>query len=128
MNQDGQRRTALQLIAMPDIGFERVAQRWPELAALPPFARDALQADALYAGYMDRQQRDIADACAEERLAIPSQTDFHAIPGLSMELRQKLARIAPQTIGHAARIEGMTPAAIACLIGVIRKGQRKPAA
>jgi tRNA uridine 5-carboxymethylaminomethyl modification enzyme len=121
VNQDGQKRNALQLIAMPDVGFERVAAHWAELSALPPHARDALEADALYAGYMDRQRRDIQQARAEEGLAIPVSLDFHAIPALSMELRLKLAKVQPRSIGHAGRIEGMTPAAIACLIGAIKK-------
>jgi tRNA uridine 5-carboxymethylaminomethyl modification enzyme len=127
VNQDGQKRNALQLIAMPDVGFARVAAHWPILAALPKQARDALEADALYAGYMDRQTREIAEARAEERLLIPATLDFNAIPALSMELRLKLAKVRPQSIGHASRIEGMTPAAIACLIGAIRK-QRSAAA
>ncbi len=121
VNQDGLRRTALQLMAMPDIGFDRVAEHWPELKALPQHARDALEADALYAGYADRQTREIAQARAEENLAIPQDMGFSDIPGLSIELRQKMQRVAPKSIGHAARIEGMTPAAVAVLIGAIKK-------
>jgi tRNA uridine 5-carboxymethylaminomethyl modification enzyme len=128
VNQDGLKRNALQLIAMPDVGFARVSAHWPELAALPQHAKDALEADALYAGYMDRQKRDIADARSEERLAVPATFDFDAIPALSMELRHKLAKVRPQSIGHASRIEGMTPAAIACLIGAIRKHRASEAA
>jgi tRNA uridine 5-carboxymethylaminomethyl modification enzyme len=128
VNQDGQKRTALQLIAMPEVGLERVAAHWPELKALPQHAKDALEADALYAGYMDRQQRDIVQARSDEALAIPPDLDFHAIPALSMELRLKLSRVRPKSIGHAARVEGVTPAAIACLIGAIRKHRRAHAA
>jgi tRNA uridine 5-carboxymethylaminomethyl modification enzyme len=128
VNQDGQKRTALQLISMPEVGFERVAAHWPELQALPQHAKDALEADSLYAGYMDRQHRDIEQARSEENLAIPMTLDFHAIPALSMELRLKLAKVAPKSIGHATRVEGMTPAAIACLIGAIKKHRRADAA
>jgi tRNA uridine 5-carboxymethylaminomethyl modification enzyme len=128
VNQDGQRRTALQLIAMTEVGLERVEQHWPELKALPQHAKDALQADALYAGYMDRQNRDIDQARTEEQLAIPQGLNFAMISGLSIELQQKLTRVAPQSIGHATRIEGMTPAAIACLIGAIRKQSQSAAA
>jgi tRNA uridine 5-carboxymethylaminomethyl modification enzyme len=128
VNQDGQRRSALQLIAMPDVGLERVADYWPELKALPQHAKEALEADALYAGYMDRQHRDIEQARSEENLAIPAGLDFHTIPALSMELRLKLSKVAPKSIGHAARVEGMTPAAIACLIGAIKKHRRADAA
>jgi tRNA uridine 5-carboxymethylaminomethyl modification enzyme len=121
VNQDGQRRSALQLIAMPEVGFERVATHWPELLALPQHAREALEADALYAGYMDRQHRDIVQARDEENLLIPASVDFDSMPGLSIELRQKLSRVRPKSIGHANRIEGMTPAAVAVLIGAIKK-------
>jgi tRNA uridine 5-carboxymethylaminomethyl modification enzyme len=121
VNQDGQRRTALQLIAMPEVGYERVEAHWPQLKDLPQHAKDALQADALYAGYMDRQTRDISQARDEENLAIPASLGFTGIPGLSTELQQKLTRVTPKSIGHASRIEGMTPAAIACLIGAIKK-------
>jgi tRNA uridine 5-carboxymethylaminomethyl modification enzyme len=121
VNQDGQKRAALQLISMPEVGLDRVADHWPELKALPQHAKDALEADSLYAGYMDRQHRDIEQARSEENLSIPAGLDFHAIPALSMELRLKLSKVAPKSIGHAARVEGMTPAAIACLIGAIKK-------
>ncbi len=128
VNQDGQRRTALQLIAMPEVGFDRVAAHWPELLALPQHAKEALEADALYAGYIDRQTRDITQARDEENLLIPSGLNFDAIPGLSIELRQKLSRVTPKSIGHAARIEGMTPAAVAVLIGAIKKHKMAAAA
>ena len=128
VNQDGQRRNALQLIAMPEVGFDRVAAQWPDLLALPQHAKDALEADALYAGYMDRQTRDITQARDEENLLIPQGLNFDAIPGLSIELRQKLSRVTPKSIGHAARIEGMTPAAVAVLIGAIKKHKTAAAA
>jgi tRNA uridine 5-carboxymethylaminomethyl modification enzyme len=128
VNQDGQKRSALQLIAMPEVGWEKVAAHWPELSGLPQHARDALEADALYSGYMDRQHKEVAQARSEENLAIPSDLDFHAIPALSMELRLKLSRVTPKSIGHATRIEGMTPAAVACLIGAIKKHRRSDAA
>jgi tRNA uridine 5-carboxymethylaminomethyl modification enzyme len=89
--------------------------------ALPQHAREALEADALYAGYMDRQHRDIVQARDEENLLIPASVDFDSMPGLSIELRQKLSRVRPKSIGHANRIEGMTPAAVAVLIGAIKK-------
>ncbi len=128
VNQDGQRRNALQLIAMPEVGYARVAAHWPELNDLPAHAKDALEADALYAGYMDRQTRDISQARDEENLLIPAGLDFNAIPGLSIELRQKLTRVTPKSIGHAARIEGMTPAAVAVVIGAIKKYRTAAAA
>ena len=128
VNQDGQQRNALQLMAMPEVGYARLALIWPALAALPKHAQEALQADSLYAGYMARQQREIEQARAEDVLAIPKAIAYDEIAGLSTELTQKLTRVQPATLGHAARIEGMTPAAIACLLGAIKKGRARSAA
>ena len=122
VNQDGHSRSALELIAMPEVGFDRVAEIWPALKDFPAFAREAIEADSLYAGYMDRQSSEIALLRKDEALALPTDLDYAAIPSLSMELRQKLARAKPATLGQASRIEGMTPAGLACLLGTIKKG------
>ena len=107
---------------MPEVGFDRVAEIWSALKAFPAFAREALEADSLYAGYMDRQTSEIALLRKDEALALPTDLDYAAIPSLSMELRHKLARAKPATLGQASRIEGMTPAGLACLLGTIKKG------
>ncbi|MBI2718566.1 MAG: tRNA uridine-5-carboxymethylaminomethyl(34) synthesis enzyme MnmG [Rhizobiales bacterium] len=121
VNQDGQRRTAAELIAMPGVGFENVVRIWPELGSLSRFAREALEADALYSGYLRRQETDIVTMRKEERLALPQDIDYLAISWLSSELREKLTQIRPATLSQAARIEGMTPAALAALIGHVRQ-------
>jgi tRNA uridine 5-carboxymethylaminomethyl modification enzyme len=121
VNQDGKSRNAIDLIAMPDVGLVRVSEIWPEIAALPDFAKEALEADALYSGYMERQHLEIDNLRREESFVIPTDIDYFAIPSLSMELRQKLARVKPETLGQAQRIDGMTPAGLACLLGSIKK-------
>jgi tRNA uridine 5-carboxymethylaminomethyl modification enzyme len=121
VNQDGQRRTAFDLIAMPEVGLAKTIALWPELAGLPAHALEAVEADALYAGYLDRQEADIAALRKEELLAIPGDLDYAAIPSLSAELRGKLARVKPATLGQASRIEGMTPAALASLLGHVKR-------
>jgi tRNA uridine 5-carboxymethylaminomethyl modification enzyme len=98
------------------------------LAALPSHVRDGLEADALYAGYIGRQEKDIEEARAEEQLKLPQALDFTAVAGLSNELKHKLSRARPATLGHAARVDGMTPAAIAALLTHIRKSRRSNAA
>jgi tRNA uridine 5-carboxymethylaminomethyl modification enzyme len=123
VNQDGQRRTALELIGMPDVGLTRVAEIWPEIGALPQFAQETLEADALYSGYMERQQDEIALLRREEGFALPLDLDYFAIPSLSMELRQKLARVKPETLGQAQRVDGMTPVGLACLLGYVKKSK-----
>jgi tRNA uridine 5-carboxymethylaminomethyl modification enzyme len=125
VNQDGQKRTALDLIAMPDVGLARVAALWPEIAALPAFAKEALEADALYSGYMERQMSEIDSLRREENLALPTDVDYSAIPSLSMELRQKLAMVRPTTLGQASRMDGMTPAGLACLLGHIKRPRER---
>jgi tRNA uridine 5-carboxymethylaminomethyl modification enzyme len=128
VNQDGKLRTAIDLIAMPDVGLSRVAELWPQIAALPAFAQEALEADALYSGYMDRQHHEIDNLRREESFAIPTDIDYFAIPSLSIELRQKLARVKPETLGQAQRIDGMTPAGLACLLGSIKKSKPRQVA
>jgi tRNA uridine 5-carboxymethylaminomethyl modification enzyme len=123
VNQDGRRRTALEFIAHPEIGFERVKTIWPELAALPRFAVEALEADALYAGYLQRQEADIVALRKDEGLKLPAELDYDVVPSLSAEIRQKLKRVKPATIGQASRIDGMTPTALAQLLGFIRRGE-----
>lgn len=121
VNQDGKSRTAHDLIAMPDVGLARVSEIWPAIAALPVFAQEALEADALYSGYMERQSSEIEALRHDESFAVPTDIDYSSIPSLSMELRQKLARVKPETLGQAQRIDGMTPAGLACLLGAIKK-------
>ena len=128
VNQDGRSRNALELIAMPDVGLEKVETIWPALASLPNFAKEALEADALYAGYMDRQEAEIASLRKDEGILIPAGIDYFAIPSLSMELRQKLSRAMPDTLAQAARVEGMTPAGLACLLGHVKKPRAKAVA
>jgi tRNA uridine 5-carboxymethylaminomethyl modification enzyme len=128
VNQDGARRTALQLLAQPEITFDRLAELWPELASVSLDAREALYADALYAGYSDRQRREIADIEKEQGRPLPEALNYSAIPGLSIELRQKLSKVRPANLAVASRIDGMTPAALASIIVAIRSGQAVDAA
>ncbi len=121
VNQDGQTRSALQLMTMPGVGFDRVADIWPELNSLKPHAREALLADALYAGYADRQAREIETIRDNVGRAIPADLDYAVVPGLSIELKQKLAKVRPVTLEHASRIDGMTPAGLALVVSAIKR-------
>lgn len=128
VNQDGLRRSALDLIAMPDIGWSGVNDLWPQLRALAPDVVEALEAEALYAGYLQRQEADIAALRREEQLALPTGLDYAAMPSLSAELRQKLMAVRPSTLGQASRIDGMTPAALAVILGHVKRRDRQSAA
>ena len=115
VNKDGRRRTAYDLLALPGCGREEIERIWPEFAAMEAATFDQIRIEASYAVYLDRQAADVARCQAEEHLPLPPSVDYRAIPGLSAELGDKLARVAPATLGQAGRIEGMTPAALALL-------------
>ncbi len=116
VSQDGQRRTALQLLAHGEESLGSLARIWPELSELSAGIARQVETDARYARYEDRQARDIAELRREESQALPRDLDFDSIAGLSNELRGKLSRIRPATLGQAGRIEGMTPAALTLLL------------
>ncbi|MGF7158585.1 tRNA uridine 5-carboxymethylaminomethyl modification enzyme [Rhodoligotrophos appendicifer] len=121
VNHDGIRRNALELLAFPGITYEDLGRVWPELLELPRFAREELEATALYAGYLDRQRQDVLAFRRDEGKPIPLDLDYEAIPGLSTEIRQKLLRIRPATLGQAGRIDGVTPAALTLLLAHLKR-------
>lgn len=128
VNQDGLRRSALDLLAMPEIGWSAVTVLWPQLTALSADVVEALEAEALYSGYLQRQEADIAALRREEQLALPAALNYGAMPSLSAELRQKLTAVKPATLGQASRIDGMTPAALAVILGHVKRRDRQTAA
>jgi tRNA uridine 5-carboxymethylaminomethyl modification enzyme len=125
VNQDGISRTALDLLALPGVNLRRLAVIWPELAVVPPTIAEQIEIDALYRGYLDRQDADIRAYRADEALQLPADLDYAAMSALSMEVRIKLAAARPATLAAAARISGVTPAALTILL---RHVQRKHAA
>ncbi len=123
LNQDGQRRTAYDLLAYPDQDFEGLISIWPELAETEAKVRSAIEIEAAYAVYLDRQASDIAQVRKDEGRAIPEDFDYAALPGLSNELKGKLAQARPATIAQASRIDGMTPAALSLLLVRLKTGR-----
>ncbi|KQP61643.1 tRNA uridine-5-carboxymethylaminomethyl(34) synthesis enzyme MnmG [Methylobacterium sp. Leaf108] len=121
LNQDGIRRSAFQLLSHPDIEWSRLVAVWPDLASVPPRIADRLCTDATYAVYLDRQRADIAAFRRDEQVSLPARLDYAAIPGLSNEMRVKLEAVRPGTLGQAARIEGVTPAALTLLAAHARR-------
>jgi tRNA uridine 5-carboxymethylaminomethyl modification enzyme len=120
LNQDGQRRSAFEMLAYPEVSLNQLCAMWPELAAIPAFAMEQLQAEALYSGYVRRQMADIESYRKEQGVLLPEDLDYRGMASLSAELRQKLALVKPATLGQAARIEGMTPAAIGALLRYVK--------
>jgi tRNA uridine 5-carboxymethylaminomethyl modification enzyme len=83
----------------------------------------AIETGAKYAGYIDRQHREIAKHARQEQLRLPRDIDYSAVDGLSHEARQRLELARPETVGQASRLEGMTPSAVSLLLIHLRKRQ-----
>jgi len=121
INQDGVSRSALDLLAYPDVDWPRLAGLWPELVSVSADVAEQLSIDARYAGYLGRQRQDIAAYRRDEALELPGDLDYGAIGSLSNEVRQKLVANRPATLGQAARISGVTPAALVALLKYVRR-------
>jgi tRNA uridine 5-carboxymethylaminomethyl modification enzyme len=124
LNQDGQRRSAFELLSYPDIGTQDLARIWPNFNALTPQIAAQLEIDAKYAVYLDRQAADIVAFRRDEGLELPEGIDYTQLGGLSTEIKQKLDAVRPRTIGQAGRIDGMTPVALSLLLAHIRRSKR----
>ncbi|WP_028747230.1 tRNA uridine-5-carboxymethylaminomethyl(34) synthesis enzyme MnmG [Rhizobium mesoamericanum] len=122
LNQDGQRRSAYELLSYPDYNLGDLKRIWPELAEIGDREAEALEIEASYAVYMKRQSLDILHVKRDEDRLIPPDFDFNALSGLSNELKQKLCGARPYNVAQAAKIDGMTPAAISLLLVHLRRG------
>ena len=109
---------------MPEVNLDDLADIWPEIRDIPVSVAEQLSFDALYAGYLHRQEADIIAFKKDESLNLPSALDYGAIKGLSNEVRAKLSEARPATLGQAGRIEGVTPAALALLLAWVKKNVR----
>ena len=127
LNRDGVRRTAFALLSYPDIDMATLARVWPELGALDRFASEQVEIEAKYAVYLDRQNADIGSLKRDDSVALPDDLDYSAMVGLSNELREKLTRVHPATLGQAGRIEGMTPAALTLVLAEAKRRGRRAA-
>ncbi len=125
VNEDGIRRTVMDLLAYPNIEMKTLLPLWPELAELPTYAKEALETEALYSGYLERQMREIEAFKRDEGLRIPDSLNYVNIGGLSNEVREKLETARPATLGQAARIEGVTPGALTAVLAFIKRGGSK---
>ncbi len=121
VNHDGVRRTAFDLLAFNDIDVARLSVVWPELGSFDTKTVEALEIEAHYSVYLERQSEDAAMMRKEERRVIPDNANFADVPGLSNEMRQKLFERRPSSIAEAQRIDGMTPAALALIVMEVRR-------
>ncbi|MGD0192173.1 MAG: tRNA uridine-5-carboxymethylaminomethyl(34) synthesis enzyme MnmG [Rhizomicrobium sp.] len=128
IRQDGVRRSAMDLLGLPQVEFRQLAAIWPELGELAPGVVEQLEIDAHYASYLDRQEADIVAFRKDEALALPTDLDYASVHGLSTEAIQKLSAIRPATLGQAARIDGVTAAALTLMLAHVRARARTGAA
>ncbi|WP_414898956.1 tRNA uridine-5-carboxymethylaminomethyl(34) synthesis enzyme MnmG [Rhodovulum sp. YEN HP10] len=127
VNADGTRRSGIDLLAFPDVTFDDLIPLAPELAEIDSETRVQLARDALYANYIARQTQDVEAMRRDEAQLIPHDFDYEGLDGLSSELKGKLSRVRPETLGQAARIDGMTPAAATLILARLRQMERRTA-
>ena len=122
--RDGRARSAADLLTLEGIDISRILSLWPALDEISPSLHSQLEADYRYAGYIGRQQADIDALRRDEALLIPIHTDFASVGGLSTESKDVLLRFQPETIGHANRLPGLTPAAVVAVLRHIKRQQK----
>ncbi|MGA3307283.1 MAG: tRNA uridine-5-carboxymethylaminomethyl(34) synthesis enzyme MnmG [Xanthobacteraceae bacterium] len=125
LRKDGHRRSAFELLSYPDIGIADLARIWPRLGELDRKIAEQVEIDAKYEVYLSRQAADVESYRRDEGVVLPDNIDYAALPGLSNEVRHKLQAHRPRTIGHAGRIDGITPAALTLLVAHVRRHDRK---
>lgn len=125
INQDGVRRSGLELLSYKDVKTQDLSTIWPEVTEIDAEIAAQIEKDAIYANYLDRQEAAIVAMRRDEKLKIPEGFEYKGISGLSNELQQKLITTRPATIGQASRIDGMTPAALALILSQIRVSSAK---
>jgi tRNA uridine 5-carboxymethylaminomethyl modification enzyme len=111
----------MDLLSFPGIDLGILAALWPALGAIDPEIGAQLEIDALYAGYLERQEADIRAYRKDEGLTIPVDLDYGTVGSLSTEVREKLAAQRPATLGAASRISGVTPAALIALLRHVKR-------
>ncbi|MGI9351613.1 MAG: tRNA uridine-5-carboxymethylaminomethyl(34) synthesis enzyme MnmG [Rhizobiaceae bacterium] len=121
VNEDGIRRSAFDLLSYNEITLDRLSDIWPALSGIRADVSEALEIEARYAVYLARQEVDAKLVKRDESRKIPTDFDFSKLSGLSIELQQKLREVQPASLGQAARIDGMTPAALTLLLAHLNK-------
>ncbi len=125
VGKNGQRRNGIGLLGIPSVNIDFLAEIWPELNNIPADVAEQLENETLYANYLDRQKRDAELLCSEDKRKIPNDVDYQSVAGLSNELRDKLCRIRPATLGQARRIDGMTPSALVLLLAAAKRTDQR---
>ena len=125
LRQDGQMRSGLDLLGYASISFDDLAAIWPDLRDVPAAAAEQIAIECHYAPYLARQKLEIEAFRREAALNLPLDLDYGAIGGLSAEAREKLCQVRPETLAAAARIPGLTPAALTAVLVYLRAHKPK---
>jgi tRNA uridine 5-carboxymethylaminomethyl modification enzyme len=123
LNRDGVRRSAYELLSYPEVSLSNLVSIWPELSELDPRTAEALETEARYSVYVERQKQEVLQIRREENTSVPADLDYSRLAGLSNELKQKLRERQPRSIADAQRVDGMTPAALAIIISAVHLAQ-----
>jgi tRNA uridine 5-carboxymethylaminomethyl modification enzyme len=126
VNLDGQARSLFEILSRPDVSFDLLAGAFPDLMSVDPRVRELVETDARYDVYLKRQRCEVDRLKFAEHQAIPEGFDYGALPGLSNEVRQRLAVVRPKTLAHVLRIEGVTPAASTIILAALRSDRFAP--
>jgi tRNA uridine 5-carboxymethylaminomethyl modification enzyme len=121
MARNGIRRNGLDLLALPRVNAATLIALWPEFARFAPAVLEQLEIDAHYGGYLARQDADIRAFRRDESLRLPAGLDYRSLGSLSNEMRETLAAHRPRTLGAAARVPGVTPAALTVLLASVKR-------
>jgi len=125
VNKDGKRRTGFELLSFPDVKMAQLSELFDGVHDFPPEILEQVERDALYATYIDRQNRDAEALRRDEAVKIPVDFNFDALSGLSNELKHKLSEARPETLAEASKVDGITPAALTLLLAKVRSIRAK---
>ena len=128
IKHDGKKRSIFELLSFSNITFNKLKNIWPEIKQIDSEAKEQIDIEAQYSGYLERQRSDIEDFKKDEGLKIPQPINYKKVGSLSNEIIEKLNYVNPPTIGAASRISGVTPAAIIAILRYIKKNKNKKAA
>ena len=125
ISMDGIKRTGIEVLALKDVTLDKLRKIWDNIPHYEHFIDSQVEIDAHYSSYLKKQSLDIEAFKKDESITIPLNIDYDSFSGLSIEIKSKLKRIRPKTLGQALRIDGVTPAAAIILLGFIKKSRYK---
>ena len=128
ISMDGVKRSGFELLGQRNLNMAKIRQIWKEIPAFGQSIDHQVEIDAHYQGYLKKQSLDVEAYKKDEKILIPDEIDYEKFSGLSNEIKFKLSKIRPRTLGQALRIDGVTPAAAIILLGHIKRLRRRESA